>query len=81
MCDINMALQKYRNSEYHLEYSISTSLASYFQAHEYPSESNQNAKVQGFASPRPPGMALSEFRNGQSTFSSSFKDDIAAFRR
>ena len=50
-------------------------------ADEYPSESNQNAKVQGFASPRPPGMALSEFRNGQSTFSSSFKDDIAAFRR
>ena len=58
---------------------MSTSFCIY--TDEYPSESNQNAKVQGFASPRPPGMALSEFRNGQSTFSSSFKDDIAAFRR
>ena len=57
-------------------------------AQKYPSDSNQNSKMSGFASPRPPGykasLALSEFRNNQCsnvTFQSGSKDDIAAFRR
>ena len=61
--------------------SIFDILRLYIYARKYPSDSNQNAKTPGFASPRSSGMALSEFRNNQCTSFSSCKDDIAAFRR